>query len=77
MLTPADMISNTKLKENANIVLLKIDDGIYMVEKDRHERIMEVYISTEKVIQILNENLKVAIYGKDQLGVPKLIHYNP
>lgn len=52
---------------SANFVARKIDDGIYKIEKDRKGHCSgSIYINTQQVIDVLNNELKVIIYDKDE-----------
>jgi hypothetical protein len=75
--SPAYFNSTTQIKENVNTVFVKVDDGIYLVDKDRFGNFSgRVYVNTKEVIDELNCNSKVAIFGKNQLGMLSVIHYN-
>lgn len=75
--SPAYLNSITQLKESANTVFVKVDNGIYKVEKDRNDHFTgELYVSTQAVINELNRSFKVLILEKSALGSFQILHYS-
>lgn len=77
------MIMNTqqenyiKVREEANTVFLKIDDGIYEVLKDRAGTFSgRLYVSTQEVIDELNSQMKVVILGSSIIGMNSIVYKN-
>lgn len=75
--SPAHINSITELRENANIVFTKIDDGIFLISKDRSGTFSgRLYVNSQEVIDELNCNLKVVILSKSQIGTLTVLHSN-
>ncbi|MEC0209700.1 hypothetical protein P4H70_12235 [Paenibacillus ehimensis] len=66
-----------KVREEANTVFLKIDDGIYEVLKDRAGTFSgRLYVSTQEVIDELNSQMKVVILGSSIIGMNSIVYKN-
>lgn len=75
--SPAHLNSITELRESANTVFTKIDEGIFLVLKDRSDTFSgRLYVNSQEVIDELNYNLKVAILSKGQIGTLTVLHSN-
>ncbi|OPH61888.1 hypothetical protein BC351_01200 [Paenibacillus ferrarius] len=75
--SPAHLNAITELKERASTVFTKIDEGIFLVVKDRsHTFSGRLYVNSREVIDELNCNLKVAILSRSQIGAPIVLHSN-
>lgn len=75
--SPAHLNSITELRETANTVFIKVDNGVYLVQKDRNDNFSgRLYVSTSELIDELNSNTKVVIFEKSQIGTMTLLHKN-
>jgi hypothetical protein len=65
------------MRQDANTVFIKIDEGIYFVEKDRFGNYSgRYYVNTNEVIDALNSRPNVMIWAKNELGIMSALHRN-